>query len=381
MARIFYAVAAVSGVMVAGGRAWAVDAPLLSLDDIGGNDVRQVLTLAGTPRNTSDAARLTLYWDNDGGWAKPIARNDKHYTAGVGASASFQAPFVDALLSKMPTIGGEFAPEQTDYAMGVVGSLNIFTPGDYQLSRPIFNDRPYAGWTYGGVYFQRANRLRNVPVYESLEVDAGLVGPSSLAENAQIMIHDAFHYTIPRGWSHQLNDSTEFDIKYNRRWRFDLMKQEHLAPALQVMPEVGVTAGSLMDEVHGGAVVRLGWNLPDDFGPGRMAEPAEFTGRVACGCEDWFEGFFSKQRFYFFARPYGELVARNALLQGGTWADRDPVTVNPEPAIFAVEYGISHQFLKHFEFTYSWTSESPEFHGQHNWDTWASVQLSFFVAW
>ncbi len=150
---------------------------------------------------------------------------------------------------------------------------------------------------------------------------------------------------------------------------------------MEVLPEVGATVGSLTDEAHAGGVFRLGWNLPDDFGPGHLSNPADFTWAAPCTCENWFEGFFTKQSFYFFARPYGEVVARNALLQGDTWHSHDPVTVTEEPGFFGVEYGLSQRVAKHFEVTYSWTSQSHEFEGQHNWDTWASVQFSFFMAW
>ncbi len=265
--------------------------------------------------------------------------------------------------------------------MGIVGALTIFTPENYRDPNPIPNDRPYAGWTYAGLFLQRANRFAKVPVYESLEVDLGILGPSSLAENAQDMIHHAFNYQMPQGWNHQINDEADFDIKYNRRWKLPVWGQDHFLPALEVLPEAGLTVGSLSDEAHAGAVFRLGWNIPDDFGPGHLSNPEDFTRRVPCYCENWLENFFSKQSFYVFARPYGELVARNALLQGDTWSNRDPVTVTETPAFFGVEYGLSHQFAKHFEFTYAWTTESKQFEGQHNWDTWASVQLSFFTAW
>ncbi|MGN6369983.1 MAG: lipid A deacylase LpxR family protein [Phycisphaerae bacterium] len=358
--------------------AQAIDAPLLTLDLA---DPPPPEISGGTPRSTDYAMKMTFYWENDGGWAKPVWRTDRHYTAGVGGSLAFQAPFINALLSHVPTINNEFDPQKTDYAMGLVGSLNIFTPANIGDRNPIHNDRPYAGWTYAGIYAQRANRFASVPVYESLELDAGILGPSSLSENAQFMIHNYYHYTTPRGWKYQVNDEADFDIKYNRRWRFDLLTSEHFRPGIQIMPDVGFTAGSIFDEVHAGALFRLGWNMPNDFGPGHLSLPGDFTGVVPCGCGNWFEDFFSKQSFYVFARPYGQLVARDSTMQGDTWSSRDPVTVTPEPAVFGVEYGLSHRFLQHFEFTYMWTSVSPQFSRQHNWDNWASVSLSFFVAW
>jgi hypothetical protein len=347
--------------------------------------VRQVAFLGERGQNTY-ATKWTLYWDNDGGWAKAIDRHDKHYTSGVGASVAWQAPWVDALLDNVPSIAGEFPKATTDHAMGFVGALTMYTPKHYELTQPIPSDRPFAGYTYGGLFFQRANRQAKVPVYEALELDVGIMGPSSLAQNAQEMVHHTFGYTMPRGWSNQINDEGEFAIKYDRRWRLDAWtppaEWQPWAPRVQVLPELGLTAGSVLDEAHAGAILRAGWNMPDDFGPGNLAMPGDFTYRAA-GIDDpyaW-EDFFRKQSFFIFARPYGQIVGRNSLLEGDAFSDRDPVTASPVHGIFGVEYGLSHRFLKYFEFTYSWTSESPEFKGQHGWDTWASVRLSFEVSW
>ncbi len=208
-------------VSLAGLPALAVESPQLTLDDA---QVEQVMR-TGTAREKEYAAKLTIYWENDGGWAKPIDRTDRHYTAGVGASLAFQAPFVDELLSRVPSFGNEFEAKKSDYAMGLVGALTIFTPENLREKGPITTDRPYAGWTYGGLFFQRANRSLDVPVYESLEADLGILGPSSLAENAQQMIHHAYHYIIPQGWDHQINDEPDFNIKYNRRWRLPLWRR------------------------------------------------------------------------------------------------------------------------------------------------------------
>src|SRR5277367_973470 len=101
---------------IGSGAAFGVDVPRLTLDNTSAGD--DIELIRGTPRNTDYAIRATLYWENDGGWAKPIARTDHHYTAGVGASLAWQAPWVDAILSKVPTICGEFDPVKSDYAMG-----------------------------------------------------------------------------------------------------------------------------------------------------------------------------------------------------------------------------------------------------------------------
>jgi hypothetical protein len=339
------------------------------------------------PAPTTPALRLTFYWENDGGFAKPFDRHDRHYTAGVGASLSWRAPWVDDLLKPLPSFGDEFPADQSSFAMGFVGALNIYTPGDISNPAPLFNDRPYAGWSYAGLFFQRANYRAPLPVFESLEVDLGLVGPSSLAQNAQEMVHHEYDYIYPHGWHNQIHDEPEFSIKYEHRWRIFrrglFMTSEHSGLFADVIPDVGFTAGSLIDELRAGVLFRLALlddQMPDDFGPGALDRPEDFTFSPASSFRgSFFENVFRHQTVYLFARPYGRLVAHNTLLQGDNWRNDDPVTVNPQPAVGGVQVGIVHRVMNCLEFSYTTTWQSDEFHGQHGGDCWSSIQFSFFL--
>ena len=346
--------------------------------------------------------RITLYWENDGGPIKWWDSQDRHYTAGVGASLQWRAPWVDVLARCGPSFFGEFNRDETTGAMGIVGSLNIFTPQDLKASErdvpsddsqiPIQDDRPYAGWTYLGLILQRSWRVDKrytvgfsdlkslfdptaYSPYESLEIDLGIMGPSSLGQNAQEMIHHTFGYTYPQGWNHQIHDEPEFSIKYNRRWRSKALLIMEGGPGFDILPEVGLTAGSLMNEARVGVMVRFGI-LPDDFGPGELAYPADFTRPGIFGTDD--PPLFD---LYIFGRPYTRFVAHNALLQGDNWRHDDPVTRNPEPVVFATQFGFGFRITRYVDVTYSVTYQSPEFGGQHGWDSWASLSLSFTYTW
>jgi lipid A 3-O-deacylase len=372
--------------------AWAIEAPQLSLDPAVLLEERAVSL--DNIRTTPSNFRNTFYWENDSGWAKPFDSHDRHYTAGVGLSLSWRAPWVDDLLQGIPSLGEEFSRD-TDYAMGFVGALTIYTPDNITTTVPQFGDRPFAGYTYGGLFFQRARRVeppefgfptasslfdtKSYSAFESLEFDLGIMGPSSLGQNAQEMIHHMIGDPVPVGWVNQIHDEPEFSIKYDRRWRSQEVRILDQVPvAFQLIPGAGLTAGSLKDEVNLGVLVRLGYNLPDDFGPGELANPADFTSNDPCACLDFFDKFLEKQSFYVFVRPAGRFVAHNALLQGDNWRHDDRVTVNPERAIFAVQFGFGWRVLKHFEFVYVCTYESAEFVGQRGWDGWSSLQFTAF---
>jgi hypothetical protein len=343
------------------------------------------LSLEALPADS--AVRATLYWENDGGPVKRWDSQDRHYTAGVGASVQWRAPWVDDLARQFPSFFGEFNRAETAGAMGLAGTLTIFTPENIASGQPIASDRPYAGWTYLGLLFQRAlrngNRYTDVSGiaslfdagsysrYESVELDLGIMGPSSLAQNAQEMIHHALDYTYPQGWNYQVHDEVEFSIKYNRRWRSKEILLSEGGHGFDILPEAGITAGSLLDEARIGIMLRFGL-LPDDFGPGELANPGDFT---RPGADD------PPYDLYVFARPYGRFVAHNALLQGTNWRNSDPVTQSPEPFVFCTQFGFGFRIMRCLDLTYSVTYQSPEFQGQSSWDCWASLNLSFTVAW
>jgi lipid A 3-O-deacylase len=373
--------------------AYAFFLPPLSLDP---SSIRRdcVLSLADDPPSPC-SFRSTFYWENDGNWAKPFDGHDRHYTAGVGLSLSWRAPWVDDLLKDMPSFEGEFE-RNADFAMGFVGGLTIYTPEHITTTVPQFNDRPFAGFTYGGLFFQRARRgpppesgfpradslwdWISHSAFESLELDLGMMGPSSLGQNAQEMIHHMIEDPVPVGWVNQIHDEPEFSIKYNRRWRSELVRfLEGVPLTFQVLPEVGVTAGSVLDEVRLGCALRTGFNMPDDFGPGELSNPADFTSVAPHESLDVFDKFLQNQSLYFFVRPVGRFVAHNALLQGDNWRHDDPVTVNPERAILTLQFGFGWRFLEHFEIVYVCTYESREFEHQRNWDSWSSVQFTTSV--
>jgi len=318
-------------------------------------------------------------------------------------TAGGDAPGLNAAIRAIGQLAFRDGHELIGIANGWAGLAAEFaghdlTPADITASGPISTDRPFAGYTYAGLFFQRAHRTasqefpfpsasafldpKSYSSFESLELDIGILGPSSLAENAQEMIHHQFDDPSPNGWGNQLHDEPEFSLKYNRRWRSQAVQPLATIPlAFQAIPEAGAIAGSLQDEVHAGATFRIGYNLPDDFGPGELANPADFTGRTAYTGPSMWDLALEDQSVYIFVRPYGRIVAHSALLQGDNWRHDDPVTANPSPAVFDVQFGIAWRFLKHFEVAYMTTYESPEFTGQHGWDSWASLQLTYSLAW
>src|SRR3546814_15174227 len=91
----------------------------------------------------------------------------------------------------------------------------MYTPDDVALRNPPLDDRPYAGWLYGsvGLIAETGRRL------DQLELTLGVVGPASLAEQTQKLIHEITDSQEPRGWDTQLENEPGGVLHYTRSRR------------------------------------------------------------------------------------------------------------------------------------------------------------------
>lgn len=327
------------------------------------------------PVSNTGALGLSLYYENDGTFVHPNGATDRHYTNGTGISVQWQNDVTDEMVGAIPSISEEFAPETrgTSFAAGVVLSLNMYTPEDIGDPEPIYDDRPYAGWTYVGFIAQRANRAGSVPVFEHMELDMGAVGPTGQAGKIQRWVHEQYGAEMPEGWDNQIRDEVGLDYRYQRRWRIDLMGESggH-GGAVQLIPEAGVTLGTVHINAGTGALLRAGWNLPDDFGPGSMRFASDFT-RSFANASHGLGG-------YFFIHPSGAVVGHDSTIDG-SFFQSSPVEGASETLVGALQMGLAIQFLGHFEVSYSQTYLTHEFVDQKTKDGYGALNLTAIYTW
>ncbi len=264
----------------------------------------------------SPPTSLTLFFENDGTFTRPNHGSDRHYTSGQGFAIARHQNGGDAIAD-----GLGISADGT--AVGITLVQQIFTPDNIGPAIPDPNDRPYAGYLYLGGYWQREQNN----VFDHVELDLGVVGPSSQAEAAQEWIHDVFDEPDPN-WTTQLGDEFAYNLALRRKWRVDLWnsgvanEQSVFRPhvwQLQAIPEVGLDVGNVYRRAHTGATLRFGFNLPDDYGAGRLVDPASATGRPVQGLST-----------YVFGRAIGRYVEWNTFIEGSN--QRNPsLSVSLEP--------------------------------------------------
>ena len=320
--------------------------------------------------------RWAGYWENDGALVlKPWDASDRHYTNGVGASLTWQSPTAGKFWEDFLGL-----PEVPGVAAGLVFGQEIYTPADLLRAVPDAADRPYAGYAYGGLFVQREQNNH----LDHLQLNLGVVGPSAIAKQTQTLIHDNFAGDDPSGWSSQLRDELAAQLIYRHKVRIDVPWLDGPGQSgikAQVIPYGEVNLGTVHRDVAGGATLRWGVNLPDDFGPGRLRDVASFTGTRDGGEHPLGVLDADQWSVYGFARLAGRYVEWNTFLDGSNYRDPSPA-VSKEPWLGEAELGLSvgWEYEEHrLEVVYSNTWLTRSFETQSQDDSYASLAVQWSV--
>lgn len=305
---------------------------------------------------------FSFYADNDSRILKPNHDTDRFYTNGVAISFAQQSKLAERINDVIP-----FGDRYERFALGgTIGQL-MFTPGNIKNPDYIPDDHPYAGYLYGGVFWQRADST----TMDHFQLDIGLVGPSSLAEDAQIWAHEITDADDPKGWDHQIRQEITGQGTFRKKWRLRA-DPDGVGLNADLIPAVGVSLGTVQTWAEGGATARIGINLPDDFGPGRVSEVGAATGDPARAAR----GF----GFYGFVRVAGRAVGHNMLIEGNNFRDSNGESIYN--LVGEIQGGVAVQY--HWDnisidLMYGQTVVTPEFREQETTHAYGSLSLAVTV--
>ncbi len=267
------------------------------------NDTDAFVPGPGTDWNYTQGARLT-WWADEGAmprWADDVAA----WLGGPDEHRSF----------------------------GLATGQEIYTPRAIEQRTRVTNDRPYAGWLYGGSFVSTRTATRE----RTLELRAGMIGPDSYAGEVQTWWHETLGIRLPRGWEYQLKDEPGLQLRLDERRR----PWGRLRFA-DVIPHAGVALGNVETNAHAGATVRVGLPLPDDFGPSPTTAPGPGTRT-------------QHVHAYAFARAEGRAIARNVFLDGNTFAPSPRVHKIPFVGESQLGFGLRWRSIG-FRYTFSYTT-------------------------
>jgi lipid A 3-O-deacylase len=327
-----------------------------------------VLSAIAVRALADDQERFTVLEEND----SLYFNSDKHYTQGLrlsdlapdlGPQSGWNDPF-DFLGNVVPVFaqGGAGVPQSRRYAL-ILGQ-SIFTPKNLTLKEPSSHDRPYGGWLYGGVsLLQESNR----DMLENLELDFGIVGPGALGKQVQNDFHQFIGINQAKGWRNQIQNEPGVMLSYDRLWRIALLGDGN--NGVDVVPQIGATAGNVFTYGEIGGLVRIGRNLHADFGPARI--------RPALSGTDYFDAsqLDGDLGSYFFLGLQGRAVGRNVFLDGNSF--RQSPSVAKKTLVADFQGGFSMFWSSSVRLDFSVVRRTEEFVGQHSPDEIGTVAASF----
>lgn len=304
-------------------------------------------------RTADEKGILSLAWENDR-WAG----TDQHYTNGFRLAylspESAVPRWLDAAADWLPMF-----PKHSRRRYSLALGQSMFTPKDITRRGLIVNDRPYAGWLYGniGLISDTDQRL------DTLEFSMGVVGESALAEPVQETVHQWTDSPDPAGWDNQLQDEPAIMATYERRWR-NLYQFEPFGLGADLSPHIGGSAGTVFTQAAAGATLRLGFDLPADYGPPRI--------RPSLPGSD----FFIPTRElsgYVFAGVEGRAVAHNIFLDGNLFHDSH--SVDKKPLVGSLQLGAVFTWQT-MRLSYTHVFMTREFDAQDSGDQFGAITLS-----
>lgn len=301
----------------------------------------------------SEKGAFTVLFEND-----VFFGTDRDYTNGVELTYTMPS---DDNPDRVVEIAQRMhlMPKATEVRTSFTFGQSIYTPEHIDLFNPPTTERPYAGFLYGAV-----GMIANDEAWlHQLQIQLGIIGPAALAQETQKFIHGICHCTKPLGWHTQLRDEPALNITYEASYRIEQNVDRDFG--IDLMPHYGGSVGNVYDYVNAGAMMRVGFNLSDDYGPLRI-EPG-LPGSNFFSASDTFS-------FYAFAGADGRAIGRNIFLDGNTWqSSRSVVKKN---LVGDLEVGFSARY-KLFRFSFTHVYRTREFKTQTSADDFGAVSVSF----
>ncbi|AGH82061.1 hypothetical protein PCNPT3_10615 [Psychromonas sp. CNPT3] len=249
---------------------------------------------------------------------------------------------------------------EKDYSLAYALSQSMYTPQDISQPDLIENDRPYAGT----LLWQAKLRSYANNRVDSLALSLGVVGPASLAQQTQDLMHQWIGASKPRGWDHQIKNEPVFRLTAEHVERFYTYK---LTPNISfdssLYSEVGI--GNLRSDIGTGITLRLGTSLDDNYASINPTSSAMQNSFKTDGAPWQWQAFTSLYASYLF---------NDITLNGNTFADSHYVDIIPQRLLLSLGVAISY---KKWGMIFSVQHANKDFEGQESNNQYGSLSVTY----
>lgn len=239
----------------------------------------------------------------------------------------------------------------------------MYTPTDRSRTDLIKNDRPYAGWLYLGL----AYNARNQRQMDTTELDIGVVGPASLAKQAQDFIHDLRGFQRFNGWDNQLSNELGIQLVRERKNKV-FISGNHSGPQTDLITHYGASLGNVKTYLNAGLELRFG-HLSNDFGTASIRPAADGNAPL----EGTQTHRLNSEGMHVFLALDARAVAHDIFLDGNTFSHS--AHVSKKYLVGDAALGVSWQW-RGGKITYAQYLRSKEFDEENATHGYGSLTLS-----
>ncbi|MBN2034431.1 MAG: lipid A deacylase LpxR family protein [Deltaproteobacteria bacterium] len=326
--------------------------------------------LSFAEKRPQDYRTLTFYLEND-----VFTGTDREYTNGIKFTWISQdlteysknpriPKWSYPIIKKLPFVNEPGFQRNISLSLG----QNMYAPEDLERTDLIPDQRPYAGISYLALGFHSKDSRR----MDTLEIDLGIVGPHSYAEEIQKTWHEWIDTRRPRGWDHQLKDEPILNLFYERKRRV-LQSEIGHGFSYDLISHLGCSLGNAFIGANFGGQFRFGWNLPNDFGT-FLIRPGSDTNAPMDEKDPRFLTAFQRLGIHIFAGFDARAVIRNILLDGNTFRDSHSVHKRFFASDFMVGVGV---FIHRFKISYAYVCQTKEYDTQGDRQEYGAITVSF----
>lgn len=250
--------------------------------------------------------------------------------------------------------------DQMRQRRGLAIAQEIYTPVDLDVSAPLPDQHPYAGYLY-----MRYTALIEQPSrVDQMSVEIGVIGPEAQGEHAQNLIHDTTGRERALGWDNQIETAVGVNVSYDRQQRLAHGSYQG-GVGWDCVPYLGFTAGTVKTAGRAGFNLRFGENLSVGYGPPRVRPAGAGS------------GFFvpqDRRSWYVFAGAQIEAVAHNIFLDNSLFRD-DGASVTSKAWVWDTQGGIAAQ-VGPVQASFTYVLRSEEYFGQDGDQRFGALTVS-----
>ena len=235
----------------------------------------------------------------------------------------------------------------------------IYNPISGYAPNPATQDRPFAGYLYAG---GSLSWFKSNETALKVSAELGTVGPSSLAEDGQELLHNTVGFYELAGWEYQIKDEAAINLSF----QYTRLLHRLVDNLADISLEGYANLGTTYNGAGIGVLMRAG-NINQLFNTSYL--------NASIGNNAKTKGLVAREAF-FYVKPQLNFVAYDATVQGSMFRNNSPITFDVKPIVFAQQVGFNYS-SKRFTADFGVIFKTKEIKSSARAHQWGAISLYY----